>query len=120
MIAQSWVEEDAGLLLGLLGHVDGHVQVLDPLPHLHLGAGTTKNRQYGKIKHLGSVFGASRGLIRILLCPSSPGSHDDGPLSRVDGEAVGDGPLVFTLLHLQTTEREIQTSSAGYQLGHLA
>lgn len=44
VIAQSRVEEDAGLLLGLLGHVDGHVQVLDPLPHLHLGAGTTKSR----------------------------------------------------------------------------
>lgn len=47
-------------------------------------------------------------MIRILLChPPSPGSHDDGPLSRVDGEAVGDGPLVFTLLHLQTTERNL-------------
>lgn len=48
MIAQSWVEEDAGLLLGLLGHVDGHVQVLDPLPHLHLGAGATKTDRCDK------------------------------------------------------------------------
>lgn len=56
MIAQSWVEEDAGLLLGLLGHVDGHVQVLDPLPHLHLGAGTTKTGKTARSNTWGSVF----------------------------------------------------------------
>lgn len=41
VITQSRVKKDAGLLLGLLGHVNSHVQVLDPLPHLHFGAEIT-------------------------------------------------------------------------------
>lgn len=38
VIAESRVKEDAGLLLRLLGYVNSHVQVLNPLPHLHLRA----------------------------------------------------------------------------------
>ncbi len=37
--------------------------------------------------------------------PFSPGSHYNGPLSRVDGEAVGDWPLILTFLNLQTQEK---------------
>lgn len=40
VIAESSIEEDAGFLLRLLGHVDSQVQILNPLPHLHFRAET--------------------------------------------------------------------------------
>lgn len=40
VIAKSRVKEDAGFLLGLLGHFDCQVQILNPLPHLHFRAET--------------------------------------------------------------------------------
>lgn len=39
VIGEASVQKDAaGLLLRLLGQVDSHVEVLDPLAHLHFGA----------------------------------------------------------------------------------
>ena len=46
-IPQLGVEEDVRLLVGGLGHVDGHVQILDPLGHLHLG---TKGKKSNNIQ----------------------------------------------------------------------
>lgn len=40
VITKSRVKEDAGFLLGLLGHFDCQVQILNPLPHLHFRAET--------------------------------------------------------------------------------
>lgn len=39
VIAQSRVKKNAGLILRRPSHVDSKVQVFNPLPHLHLGAG---------------------------------------------------------------------------------
>lgn len=48
-----------------------------------------------------------------LFSPVSPGSHYNGPLSRVDGEAVGDRPLILTFLNLHT-KRETQKPSTKH------
>lgn len=45
VIAESSVQEDAGLLLGLLGQVNSQVQILDPLPHLHFRAEVTNTQR---------------------------------------------------------------------------
>lgn len=51
--------------------------------------------------------------IMTLFSPVSPGSHYNGPLSRVDGEAVGDRPLILTFLNLHT-KRETQKPSTKH------
>lgn len=43
--------------------------------------------------------------LKILSPLLSPGSDYNGSLCRVDGEAVGHGPLVLTLLHLRTNHK---------------
>ena len=54
-IPQARVEEDVRLLVRRLGHVDGHVQILNPLGHLHLGT-------MGDIEH-----NIQHGLLMVFL-----------------------------------------------------
>lgn len=72
VIAQSRVKKNAGLVLRLPSHVDSKVQVFNPLPHLHLGAGIiqtceVKNKSfhnYWKSGHLCSHLAATT----MVLC----------------------------------------------------
>lgn len=94
-IAEFGIEEDAGFVLSLLGQVNSQVQILNPLPHFHLRAADRRQAcSEGRRSSSTSQW--------ICSFRVSPGSHDNGSLSRVDGEAVGDRPLVFAFLHLQT------------------
>lgn len=48
VITQSGIQKDTGLVLRRPNHVDSNVQVLNPLPHLHLGAEITHTHTHLK------------------------------------------------------------------------
>lgn len=82
VVAESSIREDAGFLLRLLGHVDGQVQVLNPLPHLHFRAKNhrTNNKKHVPVQLENYHFG--KGTVICLVSDLHKSTSDSSSLSQ--------------------------------------